>query len=58
MDDEQQTAYSGAETTGWRFGRGMVRQAVSGVERRWAAKAEHVSPRYTTRLEELATIQA
>lgn len=41
-----------------RFGRGMVRPAVSGVERRWAAKAEHVSPRYTTRADELATVQA
>ena len=41
-----------------RFGRGMVRPAVSGVERRWAAKAEHVSPRYTTRLDELARVYA
>ncbi len=32
--------------------------AVSGVERRWKAKAEHLSPRYTTRLEELALVQA
>lgn len=28
-----------------RFGRGMVRPAVSGVERRWAAKSAHRSPR-------------
>ncbi len=41
-----------------RFGRGMVRPAVSGVERRWKAKAEHLSPRYTTRLEELAVVRA
>ena len=36
-----------------RFGRGMVRPAVSGVDRRWSAKAEHLSPRYTTRIYEL-----
>ena len=41
-----------------RFGRGMVRPAVSGVERRWTAKAEHLSPRYTTRLSELALVSA
>ena len=39
-----------------RFGRGMVRPAVSGVERRWKAKAEHLSPRYTARLEEMANV--
>ena len=27
-----------------RFGRGMVRSAVSGVDRRWTAKAEYLSP--------------
>jgi len=41
-----------------RFGRGMVRPAVSGVERRWTAKAEFLSPRYTTRIEELPTVRA
>ena len=41
-----------------RFGRGMVRPAVSGIERRWKAKAEHLSPRYTTRLEELPKVWA
>jgi DNA polymerase V len=41
-----------------RFGRGMVRPAVSGIERRWKSRAEHLSPRYTTRLEELATVRA
>ena len=41
-----------------RFGRGTVRPAVSGVDRRWSAKAEHLSPRYTTRLKELASVQA
>ena len=41
-----------------RFGRGMVRPAVSGVERRWTAKAEHLSPRYTTRLEEIVAVRA
>ena len=41
-----------------RFGRGMVRPAVSGLERRWTAKAEYLSPRYTTRLEELMIANA
>lgn len=41
-----------------RFGRGMVRPAVSGVERRWTAKAEHLSPRYTTRLTEIVAVRA
>ncbi|WP_373694192.1 DUF4113 domain-containing protein [Edaphobacter paludis] len=30
----------------------MVIPAVSGIDRRWRAKAEFLSPRYTTRLEE------
>jgi DNA polymerase V len=41
-----------------RFGRGMIRPAVSGVERRWSAKAEFLSSRYTTRLEEIVTVRA
>jgi DNA polymerase V len=41
-----------------RFGRGMVRPAVLGTERRWTAKAEHLSPRYTTRLDELMAVRA
>jgi DNA polymerase V len=41
-----------------RFGRGMVRPAVSGVQRRWTAKADHLSPRYTTRLEELPVVRS
>ncbi len=41
-----------------RFGRGMVRPAVSGIDRRWKAKAEHLSPRYTTRLDELLIAHA
>ena len=41
-----------------RFGRGMVRPAVSGVERRWTAKAEYLSQRYTTKLDELVTVRA
>ena len=41
-----------------RYGRGMLRPAVSGVERRWVAKANHLSRRYTTKLDELANVQA
>jgi hypothetical protein len=32
--------------------------AVSGVERRWTAKAEFLSTRYTTRLTEIAGVRA
>jgi DNA polymerase V len=41
-----------------RFGRGTVRPAVSGIERRWKAKADYLSPRYTTRVDELARVYA
>jgi len=41
-----------------RFGRGMVRPAVSGIDRRWAAKSAFRSPRYTTRLDELVAVRA
>ncbi|WP_083812001.1 DUF4113 domain-containing protein [Terriglobus saanensis] len=30
---------------------------LSGIERRWSAKAEHLSPRYTTLLNEIVCIQ-
>lgn len=36
-----------------RFGRGCIRPAVSGVQRKWAAKSDYLSSRYTTRLEEI-----
>ena len=41
-----------------RYGRGMVRPAVSGVERRWTAKAQYLSPRYTTQLDEIVGVRA
>ena len=41
-----------------RFGRGMVRPAISGLDRRWTGKAEFMSPRYTTRLNEIAGVRA
>ena len=41
-----------------RFGSGTVQPAVSGVERRWKAKAEFLSPRYTTRIEEIPPVRA
>ncbi len=41
-----------------RFGRGVLRPAVTGVERRWTAKAEFLSPRYTTRLDDLMQVHA
>ena len=37
-----------------RFGRGIVRPAVTGVERRWTTKVEYLSRRYTTRVKELS----
>ena len=41
-----------------RWGRGTLRPAVTGMERRWTAKADYLSKRYTTRLGELATVRA
>lgn len=41
-----------------RFGRGTLRPAVTGLDRRWTAKADMLSPRYTTCLEELMAVQA
>jgi DNA polymerase V len=41
-----------------RFGRNMIRPAVSGVDRRWTAKADYLSLRYTTRLTEIVTVRA
>ncbi len=41
-----------------RFGRGMIRPAVSGIDRRWKAKEGHRSPRYTTRPNEMMRVQA
>ena len=41
-----------------RFGRGCIRPAVSGVERKWVAKAKFLSKRYTTRLEEILEASA
>lgn len=38
-----------------RFGRGMIRP---GVDRRWTARAEFLSPRYTTRLDEIRAVRA
>jgi DNA polymerase V len=41
-----------------RFGSGTVRPAIAGMVRRWAAKSEFLSPRYTTRLDELLIVHA
>lgn len=38
------------------FGRRTVRSGVSGVEQRWAMRAENRSPRYTTRWDELPIV--
>jgi nucleotidyltransferase/DNA polymerase involved in DNA repair len=39
-----------------RFGRGALRPAVTGFDRKWTAKAEFLSPRYTTRLDDLMRV--
>jgi DNA polymerase V len=41
-----------------RFGRGTVFPAALGVTRGWQPTAEHCSPRYTTRLDELPRVRA
>jgi len=39
-----------------RFGGGSLRPTVSGVERKWTARTDFLSPRYTTRLEEILKV--
>lgn len=41
-----------------RFGRGTLRPAVTGLDRKWTAKAEMLSPRYTTQLDDLMRVHA
>jgi DNA polymerase V len=41
-----------------RFGRGAVFPAAVGLERAWAQRAAHRSPRYTTRIGELPVVRA
>ncbi len=41
-----------------RFGRGTLFPAAIGIERGWQLRAEHRSPRYTTRLDELPRVRA
>jgi DNA polymerase V len=40
------------------FGRETLRVAASGQLRRWAMKREHLSPRYTTRWEDIPIVSA
>jgi DNA polymerase V len=49
---------SAMDSLNGRFGQGIVRPAVTGVERRWTAKAEYLLRRYTTRVKELVTVRA
>lgn len=39
------------------FGRDALRMGASGIDRRWAMRSENVSPRYTTRWDELPVAQ-
>jgi DNA polymerase V len=39
-----------------RFGRGALRPAVTGIDRKWTAKAKFLSTRYTTRLDDLMRV--
>lgn len=41
-----------------RFGRGCIRPAISGVQRKWVAKSDYLSSRYTTRLDEILQASA
>ena len=46
------------DTLNARFGRNTVFPAAMGIERGWKLRAEHRSPRYTTRLDELPRVRA
>jgi DNA polymerase V len=46
------------DTLNQRFGRGAIRPAGSGIDRRWTAKADYLSKRYTTRLPEILEAKA
>ncbi len=41
-----------------RYGRNTVFPAGAGIERKWKLKAEHHSPRYTTRLDDVPAVRA
>jgi DNA polymerase V len=41
-----------------RYGRGAVRVLATGIERRWGTRQQRLSPRYTTRLEEILRARA
>ena len=41
-----------------RYGRGAVRVLATGIERRWTTRQQRLSPRYTTRLEEILRARA
>ncbi len=45
------------DTLNARFGRNTVFPAAMGIERGWTLRAEHRSPRYTTRLDELPRVR-
>jgi DNA polymerase V len=40
------------------WGRGSLRSGASGFEQPWAMRAEHRSPRYTTRWDELPMVRS
>jgi DNA polymerase V len=41
-----------------RYGRDMLRLAATGLERGWGTRHHRLSPRYTTRTEEMLTARA
>ena len=41
-----------------RYGRGTLRVAATGFTRSWATRAQRLSPRYTTRLEDILRVLA
>ena len=40
------------------FGRMKIRLAINGSERKWKLRQEHLSPSYTTRMDELIRVRA
>ena len=46
------------DTVNARYGRGTLRPLATGISRSWSTRHERLSPRYTTRLEEILVATA
>ena len=57
-DPQSEALMAAVDGLNARFGRGTVFPAAAGVERGWRLRAEHRTPRWTTRLDELPRVRA